>query len=58
MATQLQRAYGIASGKEAVPAPAPKSAGKKEARPEKRGGDKGDPYPGLPRRPLGIEKEG
>ena len=59
MATQLQRAYGLAEGKEPVEK---KDAVKTTAsRSEKKGADKGskaDPYPNLPRRPFGIDKEG
>lgn len=59
MATQLQRALGLADGKEPVPKKdAIKDAQSRQGRkPEKKGDGKADPYSNLPRRPFGIDKE-
>lgn len=58
MATQLQRAYGLASGKEPVPVARQAEKPAKKERSEKKGDARADPYPNLPRRPFGVDQEG
>lgn len=56
MATQLQRAFGLASGKDAIPKGSEPKAPKKE-RPDKKS-VKADPFDNLPRRRLAVDQEG
>ncbi len=57
MATQLQRAFGISDERRELPKGSEPRAPKKEPRGEKKGDAKADPFPNLPRRPIGVDKD-
>lgn len=56
MATQLQRALGLADGKDVIPKGSEPKAPKKERADKK--GVKADPFEKLPRRRLVVDQEG
>lgn len=57
MATQLQRAFGLASGKQEVPKGSEPKSPKKD-RADKKSNGKADPFDNLPRRLLAVDQEG